>query len=242
MYRVPNVIIPEGRRFAEYSLELAKKIKRNEDSEKNLDTLFKLCYPLLLTEAYKYRNLRPLEELTSDIGVAFMQTVRNFNPFVSNASFIGYCKLILKTEIVKGYYGKYVTSEDRRRMKRFAESTMESLDLMIFYAVDGMYTKYDLLEDPDKLEHQLDYILLMDDIYAAIDEVFSHKKSGMCGERSERTKKVFIDYVVGEVCGRRMRYLDIAKKHGISINAVCNTIYRYKPAFRMEMKKLGYNV
>ena len=106
MYRVPNVIIPEGRRFAEYSLELAKKIKRNEDSEENLDTLFKLCYPLLLTEAYKYRNLRPLEELTSDIGVAFMQTVRSFNPFASNASFIGYCKLILKTEIVKGYYGK----------------------------------------------------------------------------------------------------------------------------------------
>lgn len=243
MYKVTSVKAPEGKTFSGYALELATRIKNGEDKDYNLDLLFRLTYPMMLAEVKRYTNLLPIDELETFISMAFMKTVDKFNPYAPNVSFMGYYRMVLKTEVVHGYYGSYRTTPELRDLKRRIDGTMESFETPVFdkHGVDtGCY--HDLVEDKYGIDDELMNKAFIEDVLIAIDNVFSPKRKYMNAKRVEIPKKTFTEFVIGQLNGDKTTMTSISEKYGVSKSAVSNIVYKYKDDFRKELRKLGYNI
>ena len=90
MYIVKRFTIPEGYKLSEYASLLAQEIQAGNNVEENKDKLYRATYPVLFEYVLKFKNLASEENLVSDMALAFMRTINNFDPSVPNASFINY--------------------------------------------------------------------------------------------------------------------------------------------------------
>lgn len=237
MYEVSAYRIPEGYKMNGYAIKLCKDIRNDIDKEDAMDKLFRMTYPIMLKELKKYTNFGPLDELSPDLSLAFMKTVKKFNPDNPNASFINYYKQTLKTEILSNYYGKYKTTEETRNLKRTFEDTMGSLDDPL-YNKDGVETNswYDVIEDKNtNIEEEIlanDYKYT---IHRIVDKIFDKKGKGRSA-KCARPKAMFTEYVDSILDDEGLGQIDIANKYGIGRSGINKTITTYMPRFIEELK------
>lgn len=243
MYILPDVRKPKDMTFSEYTISLMDEIKNNRDKDSNMELLFSVSYPIMLSDLKSYTNLLSIEELEGYIPIAFMKTVNNFDPNAKKASFVGYYKMVLFTEIMQGYYGKYRHTEELRELKRKIDSTVSPLDTPV-YDKHGQNTGtwHDLLEDSIDVEADLLDKEFINDIISAINSTFSPKKKGLCNQRTIRPKQMFTDYIMAHINGEKATSVAIADKYGVSKSAVSNIVYKYMPEFKKELKKRGYDL
>lgn len=237
MYEVSAYRIPEGYKMSDYAIKLCKDIRNDIDKEDAMDKLFRMTYPIMLKELKKYTNFGPLDELSPDLSLAFMKTVKKFNPDNPNASFINYYKQTLKTEILSNYYGKYKTTEETRNLKRTFEDTMGSLDDPL-YNKDGVETNswYDVIEDKNtNIEEEIlanDYKYT---IHRIVNKIFDKKGKGRSA-KCARPKAMFTEYVDSILDDEGLGQIDIARKYGIGRSGINKTITTYMPRFIEELK------
>lgn len=237
MYEVSAYRIPEGYKMNDYAIKLCKDIRNDIDKEDAMDKLFRMTYPIMLKELKKYTNFGPLDELSPDLSIAFMKTVKKFNPDNPNASFINYYKQTLKTEILSNYYGKYKTTEETRNLKRTFEDTMGSLDDPL-YNKDGVETNswYDVIEDKNtNIEEEIlanDYKYT---IHRIVNKIFDKKGKGRSA-KCARPKAMFTEYVDSILDDEGLGQIDIARKYGIGRSGISKTITTYMPRFIEELK------
>lgn len=237
MYEVSAYRIPEGYKMSDYAIKLCKDIRNDIDKEDAMDKLFRMTYPIMLKELKKYTNFGPLDELSPDLSIAFMKTVKKFNPDNPNASFINYYKQTLKTEILSNYYGKYKTTEETRNLKRTFEDTMGSLDDPL-YNKDGVETNswYDVIEDKNtNIEEEIlanDYKYT---IHRIVNKIFDKKGKGRSA-KCARPKAMFTEYVDSILDDEGLGQIDIARKYGIGRSGINKTITTYMPRFIEELK------
>lgn len=236
MYEVSAYRIPEGYKMNDYAIKLCKDIRNDIDKEDAMDKLFRMTYPIMLKELKKYTNFGPLDELSPDLSLAFMKTVKKFNPDNPKASFINYYKQVLKTEILSNYYGKYKTTEESRNLKRTFEDTMGSLDDPL-YNKDGVETNswYDVIEDKNtNIEEEIlanDYKYT---IHRIVDKIFDKKGKGRSA-KCARPKAMFTEYVDSILDDEGLGQIDIANKYGIGRSGINKTITTYMPRFIEEL-------
>ena len=237
MYEVSAYRIPEGYKMNDYAIKLCKDIRNDIDKEDAMDKLFRMTYPIMLKELKKYTNFGPLDELSPDLSLAFMKTVKKFNPDNPKASFVNYYKQTLKTEILSNYYGKYKTTEESRNLKRTFEDTMGSLDDPL-YNKDGVETNswYDVIEDKNtNIEEEIlanDYKYT---IHRIVDKIFDKKGKGRSA-KCARPKAMFTEYVDSILDDEGLGQIDIANKYGIGRSGINKTITTYMPRFIEEFK------
>lgn len=236
MYNVENFDVPKGYKMSEYCLVLAKKIYDGIDIESSKDKLFRMTYPLMMNEMQKYRNLKDMEDLITDLSFAFMKALRSFDPYKKGASFIGYYRKALFSEVVHNTYGKYRKTEEDRNLKRKFEATLGYLDEPV-YSKDG--GEVGLLQDiiEDKNADLISYILDKDYLNIAhkiIDEMFDGHRSG---RKSPRTKEVFIKYIDGILTGDEINGNQLARDYGMGRSGVWNIIRYHKPIFTEKIKQ-----
>lgn len=239
MYEVSAYKIPEGYKMNDYAIKLCHDIRNDIDKEDAMDKLFRMTYPLMLKELKKYTNFGPLDELTPDLSIAFMKTVKKFNPDNPNASFVNYYKQTLKTEILANYYGKYKSTEESRTLKKTFEGTMGSLDDPLFNK-DGIETNswYDVIEDKNtNIEEEIlanDYKYT---IHRIVNKMFD-KKGIIQKERAARPKAMFTEYVDAILDGNEVTQAEIADKYGIGRSGMNKTMTTYMPRFKEELKNM----
>ena len=237
MYEVSAYKIPEGYTMNEFAIKLCKDIRNDIDKEDAMDKLFRMTYPIMLTELKKYTNIGPLDELSPDLSLAFMRTIEKFDPDNSNASFVNYYKQVLKTTILCNYYGKYKNNEESRNLKKNFENTIGSLDDPL-YNKDGIETNswYDVIEDKNtNIEEEIlanDYKYTIQRI---INKIFDKKGKGR-SEKSARPKAVFTDYVESILDDEGLTQVDLSKKYDIGRSGINKTITTYMPRFIEELK------
>ena len=237
MYEVSAYRIPEGYTMNEFAIKLCKDIRNDMDKEDAMDKLFRMTYPIMLTELKKYTNFGPLDELSPDLSLAFMRTIEKFDPDNPNASFINYYKQVLKTTILCNYYGKYKNNEESRNLKKNFENTIGSLDDPL-YNKDGIETNswYDVIEDKNtNIEEEIlanDYKYTIQRI---INKIFDKKGKGR-SEKSTRPKAVFTDYVESILDDEGLTQVDLSKKYDIGRSGINKTITTYMPRFIKELK------
>lgn len=237
MYEVSAYRIPEGYKMNDYAIKLCKDIRNDIDKEDAMDKLFRMSYPIMLKELKKYTNFGPLDELSPDLSLAFMKTVKKFNPDNPKASFINYYKQTLKTEILSNYYGKYKTTEESRNLKKTFEGTIGSLDDPL-YNKDGVETNswYDVIEDKNtNIEEEIlanDYKYT---IHRIVDKIFDKKGKGRSA-KCARPKAMFTEYVDSILDDEGLGQIDIANKYGIGRSGINKTITTYMPRFIEEFK------
>lgn len=239
MYKVKKFMVPEGYKFSEYAKILAKEIIEGRDVEDNKDKLFRMTYPAMYEYVMKFKNLYSEEYLISDMSIAFMRTIRNFNPDADNASFLNYYKLATKTTIFNNYYGKYKKNEESRQLKRDIDNLMSSLEEPV-YDSNGKNTGtwHDLTQD-ESFEIDTDIMrdCIHEDIYNSIDAVF--REYGQ-GKKTARSQKIFTTYVTDILNDNKRTQLDIGNQYGVSKYAVCRILQRYSPLLKEELIKRGY--
>ena len=237
MYEVSSYKIPEGYTMNEFAIKLCEDIKNNIDKEDAMDKLFRMTYPIMLTELKKYTNFGPVDELSPDLSLAFMRTIDKFDPNNTKASFINYYKQVLKTNILNSYYGKYKNNEESKNLKRNFENTIGSLDDPLCNK-DGTETSswYDVIEDKNtNIEEEIlanDYKYTIQRI---VDKIFD-KKTTIAKERSTRPKAVFTDYIESMLNDEGITQADLADKYGMGRSGVNKTITTYLPRFKKELE------
>ena len=236
MYNVENFDVPQGYKMSEYCLVLARDIYEGVNVEDTKDKLFRMTYPLMMNEMQKYRNLRNMEDLVTDLSFAFMKTIKSFDPCKTGASFIGYYRKTLFSEVITNEYGKYKRTEKDRELKRKFEGTLSSLDDIV-YNDKGSEVGYlqDIIEDDsvDILKEVLDDNCI-DIAHQIIDEMFSGLRRG---RRSDKPKEIFTKYIDGILTGDEINGNQLSREYGMGRSGVSNIILYYRPIFADRLRQ-----
>lgn len=239
MYNVERFMVPEGYKLNDYAKVLVREIRKGENVEENKDKLFRMTYPIMINYVLQFKNLYSEEYLVSDMAIAFMKTLNNFNPDADNASFTNYYKLAAKTSIINSYYGKYKKDEESRKLKRDVDNLMASLeDKVSDKSGKDTGTWHDLTPDDN---FEIDATIIREctheDIYQSIDEIFTHNGRG---KKTARAKKIYTECIENILFEQDLRQIDIGMKNDVSKSAVCRLQKRYDPLLKAELIKRGY--
>lgn len=236
MYNIENFDIPQGYKMSEYCLVLARDIYEGVNVEDAKDKLFRMTYPLMMNEMQKYRNLRNMEDLVTDLSFAFMKTIKSFDPYKTGASFIGYYRKALFSEVITNEYGKYKRTEKDRNLKRKFEATLGYIDEPV-YSKDGgeVGLLQDIIEDKnaDLISDILDKDCL-DIAHKIIDEIFTEHKRG---RKSTKPREIFTLYIDGILTDNEINGNQTAREYGMNRNGAWNIIRYYKPIFTEKLKQ-----
>jgi DNA-directed RNA polymerase specialized sigma subunit len=243
MYKVEGYRIPKDRKYSEFTLELVKKIQENNDDEAK-DILFRLTYPLMLKEANKYTDLIPMDEMDAEISLAFLYTLR-FIKTTENFSFIYYFNRVLKSQVLKSYYGHgYIkTEENRKRYRNFKKSIISIEETTNnTEAGDESITILDtMIDETVDVENEAINNTLYDTLTDIINRVFATATiRGFV--RTEKTKKLIHDYIRLKIENPDATSAEIAKMCETSESNLANIKQRYLPKIKSILIKEGYNI
>jgi hypothetical protein len=239
MYIVKRFTIPEGYKLSEYASLLAQEIQAGNNVEENKDKLYRATYPVLFEYVLKFKNLASEENLVSDMALAFMRTVNNFDPSVPNASFINYYKLAAKTEIFNNEYRKYKRNEESRKLRYLFEGTIGSLEMPLVdkNGIDTTTLHETIADERLIIDDELMNEEFRKDLAIAVDRVF---KKATEGPRSEKSRKLIEAYIQNELNDRPLMQKELVAKLGLRRQAMSNVMNRYLPLIKNELIKMGY--
>lgn len=248
MYQIARFEIPKERKFGEYALELIREIKNGINVEENEEKLFRMSYPIMIKEVYKYTDIRPVDELLADLSVSFMTTLKSFNidKEQGSASFIGYYKKAFCHEVMHSYFGYYVGAHpEKRKDCLYFKKSIGSLDALDEYMCKNAkeathITINDIMEDTSiNIEQEVIDKTFKDTIHYAIEKIFNPDGRGR-GPRVENARNVFTTYIDSIIDDTPMTYDQIGGLYNTTKSNVCGILKRYLPRLQEQLKELGY--
>ena len=242
MYNVPRYHITNGNTVNQETRRLMDNIRQGIDVERSKDDLFRLTYPMALTFLKRYTNLSSIEDMVSDLSIAFMKTVKYYNPDAGTVSFMNYYKRAIHSEVIQSRYGVHRYNKE---LLNFYEGTMEYLDRPINnkeLIEDGNYS--DLIEDKywdgyfDNLINEEGFI---DDLRRAVNNALYKKKKGVAIRKTKsKAKMAFEIYIDNLIHDKYITQEQIGKQLGIGKSNVNNNVSLYMSRLREELKNMGY--
>lgn len=240
MYEVPRYYITNGNTVNQEIKRLMDNIREGIDVERSQDDLFRLTYPMALTELKRYTNMGPLDELISYMSMAFMKTIKHYNSEIDTVSFMNYYKRVIHSEVIIGMNGRY---RNNPKLKREFEFNLRYLeyDVNIDNGKDDISFHEMVADDywDGYFDKKADYEGTVDDIYRCMNKVLYEKRRG-CRATKSKAKKSFERWVEAMVQDEKITQQQIADDLGIGKSAVNNSIAKYMPRFIKELKNIGY--
>lgn len=242
MYNVPRYNITNGNSVNEETRRLMSNIKNGIDVQQSKDDLFRLTYPMALTFLKRYTNLAPLEEIVSDLSVAFMKTVKYYNPEASTVSFMNYYKKAIHTEVIQSKYGRY--RSDKQLAREF-EANLGSLEFPLYDKHDKETgTIRETVADEywdGYFDKKIDYEGTVDDINRCMNDVLYKKQKGRRIRMTPSDSKIAFERWVGAMIDDEdLTQQQVGNELGIGKSAVNNAVNKYMPRLREELKNMGY--
>ena len=242
MYQVPRYYIEEGKTTSQAVEELIFNIRNGINVEQSKDDLFCLTYPMALTEVKRYLNMgRPLEDLVSDLSIAFMKTLNNYNPEASTVSFMNYYKRAIFCTVIETRYGRYKNTRESQQLLRDFEANTGSLEYVILKDKDGAdnLTLGDTIETlSNDIDNLIEDITLKELIDECLNKIFDPNRRGRGEKRNARARQAFEAWVYNLVEDNGYSQTEVAKQNGLQKSNMNNNVARYMPRFKDEYLKL----
>ena len=127
MYDVEYYEIPQGYKYNDFINKLVIDIRAGVNVEENKDILFRITYPLAVKELKKYSAIDTYAEMLPDVSIAFMKTLKNYDPYKERSSFMNYYKLAMRSEILLTRYQNRNTED--KRLRTLYDDSVASLDM-----------------------------------------------------------------------------------------------------------------
>ena len=243
MYEVPRYYITNGNTVNQETRRLMDNIRQGIDVERSKDDLFRLTYPMALTELKRYKNMGPMDELVSCMSIAFMKTVKYYDPEASTVSFMNYYKRAMHSEVIMGMNGRYRSNP---KLKRDFEANIGSLEYEIAddNGKDNL-SVHEMVADEywnGYFDDYINYQGLLDDIQRSLHSTLYKKQKGRrIRATPSDSKKAFERWVEGIVNEEEdLTQEEVGKALGIGKSGVNNAVTKYMPRFRKELKNMGY--
>lgn len=243
MYEVPRYYITNGNTVNQETRRLMDNIRQGIDVERSKDDLFRLTYPMALTELKRYTNMGPMDELISCMSIAFMKTVKYYDPEASTVSFMNYYKRAIQSEVIIGMNGRYRSNP---QLKRDFEANVGSLEFPLqdkHHKETG--TIHETVADDywdGYFDIKIDYEGLIDDIRTCMYNVMYKKQKGRRIRTSKSDSKKSFERLVEAMINEEedITQQQVADELGIGKSGVSNAVAKYMPRLREELKNMGY--
>lgn len=242
MYEVPRYYITNGNTVNQETRRLMDNIRQGIDVERSKDDLFKLTYPMALTELKRYTNMGPMDELVSCMSIAFMKTVKYFDPEASTVSFMNYYKRAIQSEVIIGMNGRYRYNP---QLKRDFEANVGSLEYELAND-DGSdnLSIHEIVADDywdGYFDEKINYEGLIDDIRTCMYNVMYKKQKGRRVRSTKSdSKKSFERWIESMIQDEELTQQQVSDELSIGKSAVNNAVSKYMPRLREELKNMGY--
>ena len=242
MYEVPRYYITNGNTVNQETRRLMDNIRQGIDVERSKDDLFKLTYPMALTELKRYTNMGPMDELISCMSIAFMKTVKYFDPEASTVSFMNYYKRAIQSEVIIGMNGRYRSNP---KLKRDFEANVGSLEYELTND-DGSdnLSVHEMVADDywdGYFDEKINYEGLIDDIRTCMYNVMYKKQKGRRVRSTKSdSKKSFERWIESMIQDEELTQQQVSDELSIGRSAVNNAVTKYMPRLREELKNMGY--
>lgn len=243
MYEVPRYYITNGNTVNQETRRLMDNIRQGVDVERSKDDLFKLTYPMALTELKRYTNMGPMDELISCMSIAFMKTIQYFDPEASTVSFMNYYKRAINSEVIIGMNGRYRSNP---QLKREFEANVGSLEYELTND-DGSdnLSVHEMVADDywdGYFDEKISYEGLIDDIRTCMYNVLYKKQKGRrvrsTKSDSKKSFERWIEAMINEE--EELTQQQVSDELSIGKSAVNNAVSNYMPRLREELKNMGY--
>lgn len=242
MYEVPRYYITNGNTVNQETRRLMDNIRQGIDVERSKDDLFRLTYPMALTELKRYSNMGPMDELISCMSIAFMKTIEYFDPEANTVSFMNYYKRAIYSEVIIGMNGRYRSNP---QLKRDFEANVGSLEYELTND-DGSdnLSIHEMVADDywdGYFDEKINYEGLIDDIRTCMYNVMYKKQKGRRVRSTKSdSKKSFERWVESMIQDEELTQQQVSDELSIGKSAVNNAVTRYMPRLREELKNMGY--
>lgn len=242
MYEVPRYYITNGNTVNQETRRLMDNIRQGIDVERSKDDLFKLTYPMALTELKRYTNMGPMDELISCMSIAFMKTIQYFDPEASTVSFMNYYKRAIYSEVIIGMNGRYRYDP---KLKRDFEANVGSLEYELSND-DGSdnLSIHEIVADDywdGYFDEKINYEGLIDDIRTCMYNVMYKKQKGRRVRSTKSdSKKSFERWIESMIQEKELTQQQVSDELSIGKSAVNNAVSKYMPRLREELKNMGY--
>lgn len=242
MYEVPRYYITNGNTVNQETRRLMDNIRQGIDVERSKDDLFRLTYPMALTELKRYTNMGPMDELISCMSIAFMKTVKYFDPEASTVSFMNYYKRAIQSEVIIGMNGRYRSNP---KLKRDFEANVGSLEYELSND-DGSdnLSVHEMVADDywdGYFDEKINYEGLIDDIRTCMYNVMYKKQKGRRVRTTKSdSKKSFERWIESMIQDEELTQQQVSDELSIGKSAVNNAVSKYMPRLREELEKMGY--
>ena len=242
MYEVPRYYITNGNTVSQETRRLMNNIRQGIDVERSKDDLFRLTYPMALTELKRYKNMGPMDELISCMSIAFMKTVKYYDPEAGTVSFMNYYKRAIQSEVIKGMNGKYRSNP---KLKRDFEANIGSLEYeqTINNGKDDISFHEMVADDywDGYFDEKINYEGLIDDIRTCMYNVMYKKQKGRRVRTTKSdSKKSFERWIESMIHDEELTQQQVSDELSIGKSAVNNAVTLYMPRLREELEKMGY--
>lgn len=243
MYEVPRYYITNGNTVNQETRRLMDNIRQGIDVERSKDDLFRLTYPMALTELKRYKNMGPMDELVSCMSIAFMKTVKYYDPEASTVSFMNYYKRAIQSEVIIGMNGRYRYNP---QLKRDFEANVGSLEYELSND-DGSdnLSIHEMVADDywdGYFDEKINYEGLIDDIRTCMYNVMYKKQKGRrvrsTKSDSKKSFERWIEAMINEE--EELTQQQVSDELSIGKSAVNNAVTKYMPRLREELKNMGY--
>jgi DNA-directed RNA polymerase specialized sigma subunit len=243
MYEVPRYYITNGNTVNQETRILMDNIRQGIDVERSKDDLFRLTYPMALTELKRYKNMGPMDELVSCMSIAFMKTIQYFDPEASTVSFMNYYKRAINSEVIMGMNGRYRSNP---QLKRDFEANIGSLEYELSNddGSDNLNIHEMVADDywDGYFDEKMNYEGLIDDIRTCMYNVMYKKQKGRrvrsTKSDSKKSFEIWVEAMINE--DEELTQQQVADELGIGKSAVNNAVSKYMPILREELKNMGY--
>lgn len=242
MYEVPRYYITNENTVNQETRRLMDNIRQGIDVERSKDDLFRLTYPMALTELKRYKNMGPMDELTSCMSIAFMKTVKYFDPEADTVSFMNYYKRAIQSEVIIGMNGRYRSNP---KLKRDFEANVGSLEYELTND-DGSdnLSVHEMVADDywdGYFDEKINYEGLIDDIRTCMYNVMYKKQKGRRVRTTKSdSKKSFERWIESMIQDEELTQQQVSDELSIGKSAVNNAVTKYMPRLREELKNMGY--
>lgn len=242
MYEVPRYYITNGNTVNQETRRLMDNIRQGIDVERSKDDLFRLTYPMALTELKRYSNMGPMDELVSCMSIAFMKTVKYYDPEASTVSFMNYYKRAIQSEVIIGMNGRYRSNP---KLKRDFEANVGSLEYELSND-DGSdnLSVHEMVADDywdGYFDEMINYEGLIDDIRTCMYNVMYKKQKGRRVRSTKSdSKKSFERWIESMIQEEELTQQQVSDELSIGKSAVNNAVSKYMPRLREELKNMGY--
>ena len=232
-YDLNKYQIPKDYTYKSYINEAVSNIRKGNNADYYKDTLFRLTYPVAVSELNKYANIDEVTELLPIMSIAFMKTVEKFDCKKQNSSFMNYYKRTMRNDVILAYDKHRETNEKTREEIKKRKKTMASLDKFVSIGNDDETPLYELIEDDKALiDEKLSCEELVDVIFEDVDAMFP--------ESQQKKKDIFVGYVNACIADEKYDRKEAAKEFGVSISYISRVVANYKEVLKDKLKRRGY--